>query len=158
MNGTTRKETVSEKRGRAGAVICGAKTRAGHPCRRRSGNGRGGRCVMHGDRSTGPLTLEGRERIAGAQRARWRLWRANNARVLPELSRKQELRLMRRFSASLAAGAKTKPMDPRYAPRLARRVQRDAESLFATELMKANPPPRQCFYGPARLRWRRESR
>jgi hypothetical protein len=49
---------------------CGAKTRAGHACRRK-GSGRGGRCPNHGGRSTGPRTEEGRARIAEAQRRRW---------------------------------------------------------------------------------------
>jgi hypothetical protein len=42
---------------------CGAKTRAGHPCRRK-GLGRGGRCANHGGSSTGPRTTEGRAREA----------------------------------------------------------------------------------------------
>jgi hypothetical protein len=49
---------------------CGAKTRAGHPCQRK-GLGRGGRCANHGGASTGPKTIEGRQRIAEAQRRRW---------------------------------------------------------------------------------------
>jgi hypothetical protein len=36
----------------------------------------GDRCRLHGGLSTGPKTQEGRERIAEAQRQRWRLWRA----------------------------------------------------------------------------------
>ena len=38
---------------------CGARTRAGTPCKRK-GVGRGGRCVKHGGASTGPRTPEGR--------------------------------------------------------------------------------------------------
>ena len=49
---------------------CGARTRAGHPCRAR-GLGRGGRCRNHGGASTGPRTEAGRQRIAAAQRRRW---------------------------------------------------------------------------------------
>ena len=49
---------------------CGAKTRAGHLCKRR-GLGKGGRCANHGGLSTGPKTPEGRQRIAEAQRKRW---------------------------------------------------------------------------------------
>jgi len=49
---------------------CGAKTRAGHPCKRKH-VGRGGRCPNHGGMSTGPRTPEGRQRIADAQRKRW---------------------------------------------------------------------------------------
>jgi hypothetical protein len=95
-------------------LTCGAKTRAGHPCRRK-GTGKGGRCLNHGGRSTGPRTIEGRERIASAQRARWQRWQLYNARILPELSRKQELRHIRTFDGA------TKQIDPQYAPRLMRR-------------------------------------
>lgn len=56
-------------------VICGAKTtRLGTPCRNKSEPGRK-RCKFHGGRSTGPSTVEGRERIAEAQRKRWAEWR-----------------------------------------------------------------------------------
>ena len=48
---------------------CGARTRAGHACRRK-GLGKGGRCPNHGGMSTGPRTPEGRARIAEALRAR----------------------------------------------------------------------------------------
>jgi hypothetical protein len=49
---------------------CGAKTRAGHPCRRK-GLARGGRCASHGGCSTGPKTTAGRKRISRAQKLRW---------------------------------------------------------------------------------------
>lgn len=42
-------------------VVCGAKTRAGHPCRGKSEPGKR-RCKWHGGRSTGPRTTEGRAR------------------------------------------------------------------------------------------------
>ena len=51
-------------------VTCGAKTRAGHPCKMKSEPGRR-RCKFHGGKSTGPRTAEGRARIAEAQRKRW---------------------------------------------------------------------------------------
>lgn len=54
---------------------CGAKTRAGHPCKRK-GIGRGNRCANHGGLSAGPKTAEGRERIAEALRRRWAECRA----------------------------------------------------------------------------------
>lgn len=142
-------------------MTCGAKTRAGHPCRRKA-TGRGGRCSLHGGKSTGPRSIWGRERIASAQRERWLCWKANNSRVLPELSRKQELRLLKRFSAWMA-GAQTRPLDRRYLPRLARRAQREAENRFAIALIEANPPRRQQhYYIPdrrerSRRRWRGES-
>nr|WP_105514975.1 HGGxSTG domain-containing protein [Defluviimonas denitrificans] len=49
---------------------CGAKTRAGTPCRAQSEPGRS-RCRLHGGKSTGPKTEAGRVRIASAQRRRW---------------------------------------------------------------------------------------
>ena len=51
-------------------VRCGAKTRKGTSCRLLSEAGRR-RCKFHGGMSTGPRTIEGRERIAAAQRKRW---------------------------------------------------------------------------------------
>ena len=42
---------------------CGAKTRAGTPCRRAAISGKG-RCPLHGGRSTGPRTEAGRAKIA----------------------------------------------------------------------------------------------
>lgn len=55
-------------------VVCGAKTRKGTPCRRKSEPGKR-RCKFHGGRSTGPKTPEGIERIREAQRCRWDAWR-----------------------------------------------------------------------------------
>jgi hypothetical protein len=49
-----------------GVKRCGARTRAGHPCKRR-GRGRGGRCPNHGGCSTGPKTPEGRRAVSAAQ-------------------------------------------------------------------------------------------
>jgi len=60
---------------------CGAKCRDGHACRapvawdKLANCPRNGRCKLHGGLSTGPRTKAGRERIAEAQRQRWRLWR-----------------------------------------------------------------------------------
>ena len=48
--------------------LCGARTRRATPCRAEAlANGR---CRLHGGRSTGPTTAEGRRRIAEAQRRR----------------------------------------------------------------------------------------
>lgn len=44
-------------------LTCGAKTRAGTPCKRRDLH-RSGRCKLHGGLSTGPKTLEGKRRSA----------------------------------------------------------------------------------------------
>ena len=45
---------------------CNAKTRSGTPCKR-AGNTINGRCHLHGGKSTGPRTEEGRARIAATQ-------------------------------------------------------------------------------------------
>jgi hypothetical protein len=58
-------------------IICAAKTRAGHPCKRKAL--RNGRCPNHGGKSTGPKTTAGRQRIAQAQRRRWAAWRKAKA-------------------------------------------------------------------------------
>lgn len=46
-------------------AVCGARTRAGHPCRRQPVPGRS-RCPNHGGCSTGPVTAEGRARALAA--------------------------------------------------------------------------------------------
>ncbi len=46
---------------------CGAKTRAGTPCKR-FGNLRNGRCKLHGGRSTGARTEEGKRAVRDAHR------------------------------------------------------------------------------------------
>ena len=45
---------------------CSARTRAGHPCKRKAL--KNGRCPNHGGLSTGPKTNAGKTRIAEAQR------------------------------------------------------------------------------------------
>lgn len=57
--------------GGARGLTCGAKTRAGTPCRRRDLNGNG-RCKLHGGLSTGPQTEEGRKRAIANLKVRWR--------------------------------------------------------------------------------------
>jgi hypothetical protein len=44
-------------------ITCGAKTRAGTPCKRRDLY-RSGRCKLHGGLSTGPRTAKGKRRSA----------------------------------------------------------------------------------------------
>jgi hypothetical protein len=67
------------------SLLCGARTRRGTYCKA-PGNGQGGRCKLHGGKSTGPRTVEGRARIADANRRRaaaWRAWiEANDASLL----------------------------------------------------------------------------
>jgi len=43
-------------------LVCGAKTRAGSPCRRRDLY-RSGRCRLHGGLSTGPRTVKGMKKV-----------------------------------------------------------------------------------------------
>jgi hypothetical protein len=56
---------------RKGRRLCGAKTRTGGCCQVRAEPGKA-RCRFHGGKSTGPKTEAGRNRIADAQRRRWR--------------------------------------------------------------------------------------
>jgi hypothetical protein len=49
---------------------CGARNRQGEPCAVRIEPGKA-RCRFHGGLSTGPRTIEGRARVAEAQRRRW---------------------------------------------------------------------------------------
>ncbi len=62
---------------RAERPRCGAKTRAGTPCRCRAMYN--GRCKFNGGASTGPRSPEGKARVAAAQRARWARYRAEKA-------------------------------------------------------------------------------
>jgi hypothetical protein len=57
---------------------CGAKTRAGTPCQRPAITGKA-RCSLHGGKSTGPRTEEGRARIAAAHTTHGRLTKEKRA-------------------------------------------------------------------------------
>jgi len=47
------------------SFTCGARTRRGSSCQRRdTHHGLSGRCKLHGGRSTGPKTAEGKQRAA----------------------------------------------------------------------------------------------
>ncbi len=61
-------------------TLCGARTRRGTRCQCLPVTGRN-RCKFHGGLSSGPKTAAGRERIAEAQRERWRRWRTQNRTV-----------------------------------------------------------------------------
>lgn len=54
--------------------LCGARTRTGTSCRMTVEPGKT-RCRLHGGKSTGPRSPEGRERVAEAQRQRWAQYR-----------------------------------------------------------------------------------
>jgi hypothetical protein len=60
------------------APRCGAKTRAGTPCR--AAAMKNGRCRMHGGKSTGPRTQEGIERIRASRTKHGRYSQAAIAR------------------------------------------------------------------------------
>lgn len=51
-------------------LACGARTRAGTPCKL-TAIYMNGRCKLHGGLSTGPTSDEGRERCREAARGRW---------------------------------------------------------------------------------------
>lgn len=57
------------RRPRAAMPRCGARTRAGTPCKARAMDGRA-RCRMHGGLSTGPRSEAGRAAIAASNRRR----------------------------------------------------------------------------------------
>jgi hypothetical protein len=59
---------------------CGAKTRAGTPCQNPAIKDRS-RCKLHGGRSTGPRTPEGKARVIAAHTKHGRRSRAHVARV-----------------------------------------------------------------------------
>jgi hypothetical protein len=128
---------------------CSAKTRRGTSCRRK-GTGKGGRCRLHGGRSTGPKTQEGLERIAAAQRKRWQRWRAANPRIIPAISRRHELRLLKMFNQHQHTKMKpseepAKQVPQAYEARLNRYAQREAENAFGRELVAMHREERQRF-------------
>ena len=59
---------------------CGAKTRAGGACQNPAIGGRN-RCKLHGGRSTGPRTPEGKARVIAANTKHGRRSKAHVARV-----------------------------------------------------------------------------
>jgi len=78
--------------------LCGARTRAGQPCRR---------CPNHGGMSTGSKTPEGRARLAALLKARWALSRASalqEAKSKVEKSRKARARVAARTVAAKHGG------------------------------------------------------
>ena len=64
---------------------CGAKTKYGTPCARRPIR-RTGRCRLHGGKSTGPRTAQGKARCAAATRERWARYRAAKAALAAALA------------------------------------------------------------------------
>ncbi|HVC60275.1 MAG TPA: HGGxSTG domain-containing protein [Acetobacteraceae bacterium] len=104
------------------APRCGARTRAGCPCRAPAIRGKL-RCRMHGGRSTGPRTTEGRARIAAARTIHGRTdakWRAFNRRVLRFAHRarvyRDALHHLDRLPPDLAARFQQNPPELRMPP------------------------------------------
>ncbi len=91
---------------------CGAKTRQGTPCRKPALKGRT-RCQLHGGRSTGPKTIEGRQRVS---KAHFKHGQRTNARIAVDRARAQANReiwaaLRERIALMIADG--TLPKDYR---------------------------------------------
>jgi hypothetical protein len=78
------------------APRCGAKTRAGTPCR--SAAMKNGRCRMHGGKSTGPRTEEGKARIRASRTIHGRYSAESIAR---KREARTAVRLMRELLQSL---------------------------------------------------------
>ncbi len=78
MDAIFRAVLIIDRANKRSGLICGAKTRKGTPCQMRPIPW-SHRCRLHGGFSTGPVTAEGRARIAEAQRRRWAAWRVANA-------------------------------------------------------------------------------
>jgi hypothetical protein len=98
---------------------CGAKTRSGTPCRRPATPGKQ-RCRVHGGRSTGPITPEGKARSQAAKLAGAASWRERQrAKITLGLAtrfpsgRKSNAERERLAAARSAAQAATAPEWPR---------------------------------------------
>ena len=77
---------------------CGARTRSGRPCRNSPIRNRA-RCKLHGGRSTGPRTAEGRARSSQNRRLHGRYTRKA---IQEEQESHELLRRCREFLAELA--------------------------------------------------------
>ena len=72
-------------------VRCGAKTRRGTLCQR-PGTKRNGRCRLHGGRSTGPTTKEGRARLVASKITHGRTTKAKRAEAKLRAEQGREMR------------------------------------------------------------------
>lgn len=88
------------------APRCGAKTRAGTPCKRAACRGRT-RCPLHGGRSTGPTSAEGLER---SRRANWKHGRYS-AEALAERQRAWQAIRQGRVLLAIAGGKEPSQAD-----------------------------------------------
>lgn len=107
---------------------CDAKCRDGHPCGA-PGIGRGGRCKLHGGRSTGAVTPEGKAKASAGLRP-WRPSGAAPKRARPEVD------LPTRFAAAVGAvlALRPRPRKPR------RSTWSPAESSRPTSSPTAHQP------------------
>lgn len=83
---------------------CGARTKAGTPCKRPAVK-RTGRCTRHGGKSTGPRTEEGRARIAAAKTVHGRMTKGARAEAKRRAQVGREIRAeLRSIEKELVAG------------------------------------------------------
>ena len=118
------------------ASRCGARTRAGCPCRAPAIRGKQ-RCRMHGGRSTGPRTAEGLARLRAARTVHGRYtpqWRAHDRRVLITVRRNRVylavLRYLDRLPPELVNRFRQRPPElqlPPYATGACLTVAQDRE-------------------------------
>lgn len=80
---------------------CGAKTRAGAPCKRAAISGKG-RCPLHGGRSTGPRTEAGRAKIAALHTKHGRLTKEKRAEAKRRAAEGRRIRAELRDLEALA--------------------------------------------------------
>ena len=92
---------------------CGAKTRQSTPCQKAALKGRT-RCQLHGGRSTGPKTIEGRQRVSEAH---YKHGRRTNERIAADRERAKANReiwaaLRERIALMIADGLLPKGYKP----------------------------------------------
>lgn len=92
---------------------CGAKTRQSTPCRKPALKGHT-RCQLHGGKSTGPKTIEGRQRVSEAH---FKHGQRTNARIAADRERAQANReiwaaLRERIALMVADGLLPKGYKP----------------------------------------------
>ncbi len=80
---------------------CGAKTRAGTPCKRAVVSGKA-RCPLHGGRSTGPRTEAGRTKIAALHTTHARLLKGRRAEAKRRAAEGRRIRAELRDLEALA--------------------------------------------------------
>jgi hypothetical protein len=114
--------------------LCGARNRQGKPCAVRVEPGKR-RCRFHGGLSTGPKTAAGRERIAEAQRRRWRALSKPAKRLLtPSGSVGRLARALGMYRDKIGVTSDTKQVVPVL-------VYRGApEKILARKAGNASPP------------------